>query len=178
MARTSFQRGADRSHWHDALGIDYGVTGEQRIRLLGPFTWSWDDDGFEGSGAEVFDIEANQVVISAWCIVRIPFNAETFPNPAVILGMGPTVLRAFKTDTTSNSIGDRRMSALLAGLEVGTIAEERDMPAYFGGTDTIPSPCIPRSSATTCRFCTSPRRFPRTCRRTSGRTGSSCTSRR
>lgn len=128
-----------RQHFHSNDQVRdpaTGEPGEQRIRLLGPYSWTWDGPAFEGSGDTLFNLSSGQILLAAWCLVDTAFNPETDPLASVILSIGNTSIRGWQTTNASTAGGASEgiRSARLAGADVDSVFGEFDLPAMFGGT--------------------------------------------
>ena len=60
-------------------------TGEQRIRLLGPFPFTYQSAGLFDTGFKLTDLEAGTTVVRAWLITTTAFNGNT---SALTIGIG------------------------------------------------------------------------------------------
>jgi hypothetical protein len=74
--RTPYQSGAERGHWHDALGVDRSITGEQTIRLLGPFQFAHDSAGLDGTGVVFDEIPAGSLLLEVALFTTEEFGGD------------------------------------------------------------------------------------------------------
>lgn len=73
MVRSKFQPGAETGHYHDTLGVSGDRTGEQRVRLLGPYTINFDTPDVTTEGVLLDPLGEGVAVITSWALVDTVF---------------------------------------------------------------------------------------------------------
>jgi len=128
VPRSRFQDGAEKSHYHDSLGVEGDITGEQTVRLLGPFSINHDSAGVNGDGTPLVTLEPGQLLLQVRGFVAEEFDdggGDYTDGLQILVAPEDDLANSFTLTTFTGNIGDSSLG------EFGPLSVDVDNPDHW-----------------------------------------------